>query len=157
MNRFTIRAAMKGEWEDAMSLVWRTFQKYEACDYSEEGVHSFLEFIASQNLYKMFLLGEYKVYLALDGDRIIGVISLRMVNHISLLFVDEEYFRQGVASALVEHIAIVLTGQHGKEYCTVNSSPYAVGFYHRIGFKDIGVEEISDGIRYTPMRLSFVE
>ncbi len=51
----------------------------------------------------------------------------------------------------------------GIEYCicnkfslteiTVNSSPYAVEVYHKLGFKDTAVEQISDGIRFTPMKL----
>ncbi|CCL11870.1 N-acetyltransferase GCN5 [Clostridioides difficile] len=36
---------------------------------------------------------------------------------------------------------------------TVNSSPYAVEVYHKLGFKDTAVEQIVDGIRFTPMKL----
>ena len=35
---------------------------------------------------------------------------------------------------------------------TVNSSPYAVPVYHKLGFVDTDVEQISDGMRYTPMK-----
>ena len=38
---------------------------------------------------------------------------------------------------------------------TVYSSPYAVGFYHRIGFVDTNREQKKDGIRYTPMSWIF--
>lgn len=34
----------------------------------------------------------------------------------------------------------------------VNSSPYAVPIYHKLGFVDTDTEQLSDGIRYTPMR-----
>ena len=34
---------------------------------------------------------------------------------------------------------------------TVNAAPYAVGFYHKIGFIDLEKEKTTDGIRYTPM------
>ena len=37
---------------------------------------------------------------------------------------------------------------------TVNSSPYAVGFYKKLGFVPLGPEKQADGIRFTPMRLS---
>ena len=36
---------------------------------------------------------------------------------------------------------------------TVNSSPYAVEFYHKKGFKDIDKEQTVNGIISTPMRL----
>ena len=38
---------------------------------------------------------------------------------------------------------------------TVNSSPYAVGFYEKIGFQPVGPEKKADGIRVTSMRLTF--
>ncbi|MDN5360294.1 MAG: hypothetical protein PWQ84_1357, partial [Thermotogaceae bacterium] len=41
-----------------------------------------------------------------------------------------------------------------KATLTVNSSPYAVGFYHKMGFKDTDNELEKDGIRFVPMELS---
>ena len=35
---------------------------------------------------------------------------------------------------------------------TVNAAPYALGFYHKLGFQDTGMEETNDGIRFTPMK-----
>lgn len=34
----------------------------------------------------------------------------------------------------------------------MHSSPYAVPVYHKLGFVDTGTEQVSDGIRYTPMK-----
>lgn len=61
---FQIRNIRTEEWEDAMALVWRTFLKYEACDYEEEGVHSFLDFITDERLKKLHMIGEYPVMAA---------------------------------------------------------------------------------------------
>ena len=41
----------------------------------------------------------------------------------------------------------------GITHVTVNSSPYAVDFYHKIGFVDVREEIERDGIRFTPMRM----
>ena len=35
---------------------------------------------------------------------------------------------------------------------TVNSSPYAVPVYHKLGFVDTDTEQLSDGMRYIPMK-----
>ena len=35
---------------------------------------------------------------------------------------------------------------------TVNSSPFAVPIYHKLGFVDTNTEQLTDGIRYTPMK-----
>jgi hypothetical protein len=43
----------------------------------------------------------------------------------------------------------------GKEnFLTVDSSPYAVGFYHKNGFSDTEPVQRKDGIIYTPMQCS---
>ncbi len=36
---------------------------------------------------------------------------------------------------------------------TVNSYPYAVSVYHRLGFKDTDKEQVTNGLRYTPMEM----
>lgn len=154
MNRechFEIREAKPDEWEDVMALAWRVFQKYEAKDYTEEGIRNFLDFISDNGLRKMFLIHEYHLWIALDGNQIIGLISMRGKHHISLLFVDDKYHKQGVGRALMERLWGFLRYRKEK-ICTVNSSPYAVGFYHKLGFKDLGPEQVDGGIRFTPMQ-----
>ena len=93
---YQIRNAYRDEWEDAMSLAWRTFLRFEADVYSPEGVRNFENFITDSTLYRMFVVGSYQMFVALDGKKIVGMITLRDTTHISLLFVDEKYHRQGI-------------------------------------------------------------
>ena len=151
---YKIRMAHESDWEAAMELAWRTFLKFEAADYKPEGVESFRDFISDQWLKKMFLKGEYRMVLALEGERIIGLITLRNTNHISLLFVDENYHRQGVGSALIGAIETYLLRETNLQYMTVNAAPYAVDFYHKIGFWDLMGRQEKEGITYTPMKLN---
>lgn len=45
--------------------------------------------------------------------------------------------------------------KNGDNYkITVNSAPFAIDFYHKIGFKDTGKEQTVDGIRFLPMQIS---
>lgn len=148
---YQIRNAYHNEWEDAMDLAWRTFLKFEADVYSEEGVRNFEDFITDTTLQKMFIIGTYRMFVALHNDRIIGMITLRNTSHISLLFVDERYHRQGVGSALISYLQNYLLAFTTAEKVTVNAAPYGVAFYHKLGFYDIRPEEVKDGIRYTPM------
>ena len=151
---FPIRPAKRNEWEDAMALAWRTFMKFEAPDYSERGRDSFLEFISDEGLYKMFLLGEYHLFVALDDKKIVGIVALRARTHISLLFVDEMYHRQGLGRSLINYAAMYVAEEIRENIITVNAAPYATEFYHKVGFKDAGPMEENDGIRYTPMLFS---
>lgn len=152
-EKYIIRPAYRNEWEDAMALAWKTFMQFEAADYTKEGIESFKNFISDNFLYRMFTLGAYQLFCAFDGEKMIGMISLRNETHISLLFVDEKYHRQGVGRALIKYLSDYLLNEIGKNFLTVNGAPYAVGFYHHCGFVDQGPEETNDGIRYTPMKL----
>lgn len=146
-----IRPAKQDEWESAMALAWRTFLHFEASDYTPQGVDSFLDFISDTTLNRMFLMGNYRLFVAVEEEKIVGLISLREGNHISLLFVDEKYHRRGIGRALLNYAARYLYEEKGKIFCTVNAAPYAVEFYKKIGFHAVKPEESKDGIRFTPM------
>lgn len=132
-------------------MIWKTFLKFEACDYSEEGIRNFYEFITDVNLYHAFLQGRYQLLVALEGGRVIGAASLRNGNHLSLLFVDEEYHRQGIGRALMEHLCHYLKTESGEKSMTVKAAPYAVDFYRKLGFVQMSPEENYSGIRVTSM------
>lgn len=148
---YQIRNAYREEWQDAMALAWKTFLRFEADVYSPEGVKNFENFITDSTLYRMFVMGAYQLFVAVEHSRLVGMITLRDTTHISLLFVDEAYHRQGVGRGLIGYLADYLRTEVGADRVTVNSSPYGVGFYHKMGFRDIRPEETKDGIIYTPM------
>lgn len=129
--------------------------KYEAKDYSEEGIRNFLEFITDDNLFHSFLRGNYQMLVALDMDRIIGAASVRNRNHLSLLFVDEEYHRRGIGRNLMDCLCRYLRSELGEHYMSLKAAPYAVDFYRKIGFKALGPEEEVGGIRVTSMEKYF--
>lgn len=148
---YQIRNAYRDEWEDAMSLAWRTFLRFEADDYTPEGVRNFENFITDSTLYRMFVVGSYQLFVALDGKKIVGMLTLRGGTHISLLFVDERYHRRGIGRALMQYMSNYLLTEMQASRVTVNASPYGVEFYHRLGFRDLRPQEKKDGIIYTPM------
>ena len=150
-----IRFARSDEWDEAMTLVWKTFLVFEAPVYLPEGIRSFENFITDSTLKRMFELGAYQMLVAIYDGKIVGMITLRDKAHISLLFVEEQYHFMGVGKALVFHLCHYLKNEAGERRITVNASPYGVDFYRRIGFRDTGPEAQSDGIRYTPMEVRF--
>lgn len=150
---YEIRMAYENEWEDAMALAWKTFLRFEAPDYAPEGIKSFEDFITDNTLHRMFIMGAYQMFVALDGNRMVGMITVRANCHVSLLFVDAEYHMRGIGRALMQCLCRYLNTELGIRRVTVNASPYGVGFYHKLGFEDLQSEQITDGIRYTPMEL----
>lgn len=138
-----IKRFVPSELKPAIDLVWSVFLEFEAPDYSEEGVNAFYESIQDPSFIEMLTF-----YCAYEDDNLIGVLATRHSGcHISLFFVKASYQRKGVGRKLFE--AALKENTSGT--LTVNSSPYAVDIYHKLGFVDAGREKTENGIRYTPM------
>lgn len=142
-DTWQIRRLAKQELAAAASLAWRVFLQFEAYEYTEEGIEEFQAFIQDHEQWKKLL-----VYGAFEQQKLIGMLAMRE-NHISLLFVEKEYHRNGIAKALFHHMQSL--EQH--QSITVNSSPYAVDAYQHLGFQAIEKEQLLNGIRFTPMKL----
>ena len=150
---YEVRPLAKKDWDLAMQLAWDTFLVYEAPDYDPQGIRHFHEFVKGDELHNMFLLGQYYAWGAFDRDNVItGVLGVRKQWHISLLFVEPSLHHQGIATKLLRY-AFREAAEAGITEMTVFSSPYAVEFYHRLGFTDLDSEITTDGIRYTPMKI----
>lgn len=139
----------------AMDLVWRVFSQFEAPEYSEQGIREFKDFVAPPTVQGRMAAGELFVWGCFAGDDITGVIATRPPCHISLLFVDPTYHRQGIARALYETVLDdYRTGSNHREM-TVHSSPYAQQAYRRLGFADTAAEQAVNGLRFIPMKHIF--
>lgn len=150
-NTIQIRRANIYDWDEAIALAWKTFLKFEAKDYGQEGIDSFRDFLTDALLHRMFIKGEYPVFIALDGGKQTGMISLRNKKHISLLFVEERHHHCGIGKALIKSVEHYIRNEFQERTITVNAAPYAIGFYHQIGFEDVAPQLSKDGITYTPM------
>lgn len=129
--------------QDALNLSWDVFCKYEAPEYTEEGIKAFHKSLNDPNYINML-----KVYAAYYDDKIVGTLATRSNgNHIALFFVNGKYHKNGIGRKLFEKACNDnLSGE-----ITVNSSPYAIEVYHHLGFKDTNNEQVVDGLRFTPM------
>lgn len=129
---------------EAASLIKEVFMEFNAPDYSNEGVKSFIDFVDNEETARLL---EY--FGAYEENVIKGVIAvMKTENHICCFFVKADSHGKGIARQLWEH----LKDSRGKGIFTVNSSPYAVPIYRKLGFEATGKEQIQDGIRFTPMK-----
>ena len=119
VGTYEIRWAEDKDWIPAMHMIWKTFLKFEAVDYTEEGIRNFYDFITDEHLYKSFLQGRYQMMVALDGERVIGAASVRNYNHLSLLFVDEEYHHRGIGRDLMRRMCEYLKKEEGERYMSL--------------------------------------
>lgn len=145
MENIIIREMNKNEIDVVRKLVLDTFIEFEAPDYSEEGIQSFKDFIFDD---EKFL--NLKINVIEIEDKIVSMIAIRNRTHIALLFTNKDFHKKGLARKLFNDFKSSLKDG---DKITVNSSPYAVEVYKKLGFEIIEPEQTVDGIRFTKMMM----
>lgn len=153
-HNIVFREIHSGEEDVVCKIVIDCFNQFIAPGYSDEGIREFTNYVKPDLLRKRLKNGNYS-FVALDKDEIVGVIEMRNISHISLLFVKKEYQKMGIAKKLLElSIDKSKNINHSIIVIEVNSSPYAVKIYEHMGFITIDVEQVVNGIRFVPMNLT---
>lgn len=147
----TIRPLYEADLSVASALIGRVFDRFEGPDYPAEGIETFHRIISTEAMSERLRSGQMQAWGAFRGDELIGVLASRDQCHISLLFVEQAYHRQGIARALFDTFCSLLRPDATIHRITVNSSPFAIGAYIRLGFTPTSAEQTIDGIRFTPM------
>ena len=146
MKNISIRKVNEDEFEIVTKMVLDVFMKFEAPDYSQEGIETFKNFVSSKERLKdLMIIGAYNN----SNNELIGIIATRNKgNHIALFFVKEEYQGMKIGRKLFDKVL-----ENSSNSITVNSSPYAIEIYKHLGFKIVEPEKMEDGIRFTKMIL----
>lgn len=139
----TVRRLSEAELPVALELCWAVFCQFEAPEYTQEGVKEFQSALQDGERNR-----QMDFYGAFDKTKLVGALAVRAPQHIGYFFVKPEYHRRGIGRKLFE----TMQGNYETPIFTVNSSPYAVEFYRRLGFVPTDGEQVTNGIRYTPMR-----
>lgn len=113
---------------------------------------TFKDFVQPGPILEKLEEGKSLTWVATLGKKVVGTIEVRDGHHISLLFVDDNYHKLGIAKKLVS-LATEKDKLNTKvTEISVHSSPYALEIYKRMGFKQLEEEQEQDGIRYIPMK-----
>ena len=142
MEQYPVRRLTREEIPRALELCWRVFLEFEAPEYSPEGIAAFRASLDNPERNR-----QMDFYGAFDGETLVGVLSMRAPRHIAGFFVDAAYHRRGIGRRLFE----AMRQDYARQEFTVNSSPYAVEVYRHLGFEPADTEQVTDGLRYTPM------
>ena len=148
-----IREVSENDLKDAIDLVNRVFSEFVAVDYSEQGKRTFENYLRNKvdEISLDLKSGHKKMWVYYENNTIVGVISTRDTTHISLLFVDKNHHRRGIAREMLNVVLDDLKKREDVPCITVNSSPYAVDVYERLGFCKKGEQQEKDGIIFVPM------
>lgn len=95
-----VQPLTESQLPEAMELVWRVFQEFEAPDYGPEGADAFRRYIRTGDMADRLRSGELRLWGDWKGRILRGVLALResgpRQSHISLLFADRAWQRQGI-------------------------------------------------------------
>lgn len=139
---------------EASIIIRESFNEFAMADYSVKGIEYFYNIISEQSIYERFYSGN-TIFVSKQNDKITGYIEITGLNHIYLLFVNKNHQRAGIAGSLVDACLIYLLKQNsGLRELTVNSTPYALKFYEKAGFKKIADFQMKNDILSYPMRLT---
>ncbi|WP_315167875.1 GNAT family N-acetyltransferase [Metaclostridioides mangenotii] len=150
-NNYQIRTFKEEDLKYGLDLAWNVFLEFVAPDYTYEGVDNFKQFIDYNSMLELYKNKTMDFWGCFDGDEIVGVMATRNTNHIALLFVNKSYHNQSIAADLFSKLTIYLKDFALVNRITVNASPYAINFYHKLGFLDLDNETNSNGMIFTPM------
>ncbi|MCL2569466.1 MAG: GNAT family N-acetyltransferase [Oscillospiraceae bacterium] len=138
----------------AIDLVNRVFTEFVAVDYSKQGRNTFETYLKTKldDVSAALKSGGKKMWAYYQDDDILGVLAIQGPSHISLMFVEKAHHRQGIAKGLFDVALGEMAQNRDVTQITVNSSPYAVEAYERLGFAQTAEQQEKDGILYVPMR-----
>ena len=152
MRNIVVKLAEARDWEAAIGVAWITFQQISAQVCDEEGARGFRDGLTSTQLYIDFLQGEYPLFCAYQGKKVVGMLVLKNMAHISLFFVKKEFQGKGIGRELLA-ACIAYCKEHGVSNLTVNAAPTGMSFYLANGFEALAGERFEGGLRFTPMTL----
>jgi GNAT superfamily N-acetyltransferase len=132
-----------GEEQAVLDLVMRGFDELVRPDFSDEGAS---EFTRAATSFVIDRPAGHHITVAESTGELVGMVDVRDRSHVCLFFVDADYRGRGVGREL---LAAALGADSSS--VTVNSSPWAVPVYERLGFVSTGPEIERNGIRAVPM------
>lgn len=143
------------ELKATLNLIKDVFDEFNREDFDEDGVENFYNFIEESTIKNKIDSGEMIILVARTSyNQIIGAIAVSSENHINLLFIKKDFQKKGIGTNLLK-FAINVCKYNDKylDKITVNSSSFAIEFYHKYGFEDLDEMQKKDGIEFLPMAL----
>lgn len=150
---FVYSQATQADINEIYQLVMSVFNKFVAPNYVREGNEEFYKYLDKSAITHR-LAQNHVILTCKHENTIVGLIEIRNFDHISLLFVLADYQGKGIAKTLLQK-AIELCKANNKELkeLSVHASPNSVEIYQKLGFVKTKEEQVSNGIRFTPMIL----
>ena len=146
-----IREALIGDVNSIQILV-TSLSNYYLSEGSNSLPQWFQDTVTEASFLTRIQSSEYKNFVYIIENKIIGYISIKSNSHIYHLFVLEAYQRNGISRQLWSHAKAHCLSSH----YTVRSSAFAIPIYKKFGFVEVGELARKDGISYLSMKLDLI-
>ena len=147
------RSHLHGELPLISAFITSVFDEFIGPGYDPRGREEFLDYIHPAAIAYRLKRKQHFLRVATIEEQIVGMLEMRNYNHVSLLFVDGKFQRQGIGRILLSQgISLCLEKNPNLSNITVHSDPKAATAYFAMGFRTIGDERTENGITYIPMQ-----
>ena len=149
MNEITIRPARPEDVRPAFGLAIRVFMIHSAPLYKRKAVRHFRKTCKDKEAIRSYETGKALMFVAWDGEKLVGMASAshRRTGQISRLYVEPDYHRRGIATALIDTLIAAMDTPK----IMLGSSPHGVPFYLKYGFVPTDKAQHKHGAVWTPM------
>jgi GNAT superfamily N-acetyltransferase len=142
-----IRKYLEKDAAAMCTLVRKTFRQFISGNFTADGRKRFLD---EQTKEKQNERAKPRsVYVALERSRVIGMVEATFPDRLNRLFVDKRHHGKGIGK-LMERIERSFR-KRGSQRLKLRSSPYAIKFYQRIGYRKTTRIIHRQGFVYQPM------
>jgi GNAT superfamily N-acetyltransferase len=121
-----------------------------------KGAEHFLQMITPVGLTELMAQSNINFLLGEEDGVFCGVVAVRNHSHLLHLYIVPTFQGRGVGRHLWETARDQAVAAGNSSEFTVNASLNAVPFYKRMGFEATGDVSLTGGLRFKPMKLSFI-
>lgn len=143
MNKIKIEKAKEKDFNELYTFFETNTRKFFKRDYTQKTFDFMFDKLYSKKRIKEIVLGKGSVLIAIDGDKIVGLLMQFYKEEGGVAFanwfmVDEKYHGKGIGTQMLKswENECLLRGVHSVYLCTED---YNVKFYEKRGFTYMGV------------------
>jgi GNAT superfamily N-acetyltransferase len=151
VGKILIRRGTTQDAERVSGLIIALSEEFIVGEFTTEGRAHFLRDHSTIEV-RQRLAGDFRFYLAENGNELAGVAAIRSNTHLYYLFVAKPYQRMGLARRLWAQVKEEALGLGNPGTFTINASNYAVSAYERLGFRRTEPTREKNGVLYNPMQ-----
>ena len=159
MSRGALASSMTGEPADiypfrpedaaaVAAMVREVFDERVAGSFEPAGIAEMHRHVAAEGIAQR--AQTHTSLVAWDGNVVVGVVEVRDMSHVSMLFVRTSHTGRGIATALMARVTESCRAA-GCSKMTVNASLNARSFYESLGFVATEAPQRIQGFAFVPM------